>query len=255
MRDPGSGWLQLSVTEFVVLWSELDLGDLPAVLELAALGRTTESARRLADEVSKAIEGRDLGTVARPARDVALTLRTVADYRTCADIVVHGDGTPLCGLAAVGRSGAAALAKVGDEVRMGPVPGHKLVDSLLESLSPLPAGPGRPVNVGIAEYRAACEEGERDGVTGFVRALEASGLRDTEASTLAKAVTGRRAGGQLGASGRTPKERRAGTVLNWLDTDDGRYAVQLRAGWLTVTPVDLALLVRMANELVDEVRV
>lgn len=254
MRDPNSGWLQLSSTEFVVLWSALDLGDLPAVLELDRLGRTPELVRKLADEVSAAIEGRDLGTVAKPSRDVALTLRTVADYTTCADIVVHGDAEPLSGLAARGRGGAAALAKVGDEIRMGPVPGHRMVEALLDSLTPLPAGPGRPVNVGIAEYRAACAEGEQEGVTGFVRALQAAGLRDADASTLARAVTERRAGGQLGASGRTPRERRAGTVLNWLDTTDGRYAVQLRGGWLTITPVDSARLLRMAGELLDEVR-
>ena len=253
MRDRESGWLQLSATEFVVLWSALELGDLPLVLELEPLGRTRASARRLADEVSDALAGRDLGTVDRPARDVALTLRSLAEYRTCADIVVHGDGMPLRGLAVTGRSGAAALAKVGDEVRMGPVPAHRVIDALLDSLSPLPAGPGRPVNIGIAEYREACAEGERDSVTGFVRALHAGGLPDTEAATLARAVTGRRGGGQLGASGRTPRERRAGTVLSWLDTEDGRYAVQLRGGWLTVTPVDPARLQRMAGELIDEV--
>jgi hypothetical protein len=254
MRDPDSGWLQLSSTEFVVLWQALDLGDLPAVLELDRLGRTTKSAQEHADHVSAALSSRELGTVARPSRDVALTLRTIAEYTTCADLVVHGDGVPLRGLAATGRSGAAALAKVGDEIRMGSVPSHRMIESLLDSLSPLPGGPGRPVNVGIAEYRAACEEGERDGVTGFVRALQAGGLRDVDASTLAKAVTRRHAGGQLGASARTPREQRAGTVLNWLDTDDGRYAVQLRAGWLTITPVDATRLVRMAGELVDEMR-
>jgi ESX secretion-associated protein EspG len=254
MRDPDSGWLQLSSTEFVVLWQALGFGDLPAVLELDRLGRTRKSAQEHAEHVSAALQSRELGTVARPARDVALTLRTIAEYTTCADLVVHGDGVPLRGLAATGRGGAAALAKVGDEIRMGSVPSHRMIEALLDSLSPLPGGPGRPVNVGIAEYRAACEEGERDGVTGFVRALQAGGLRDVDASTLAKAVTRRRAGGQLGASARTPREHRAGTVLNWLDTDDGRYAVQLRAGWLTITPVDAARLVRMAGELVDEVR-
>jgi hypothetical protein len=61
-------------------------------------------------------------------------------------------------------------------------------------------------------------------------------------------LTSRRGGGQLGASGRG---RRA---LNWVDTPDGRYALRHNGNWVTITPVDLARLAAMAEEMLDEVR-
>jgi ESX secretion-associated protein EspG len=136
------------------------------------------------------------------------------------DLRVHGDGTPLFGFAATFGRGAAAIARVGDEVRIGPVTPGALAGPLLGSLTPLPAGPDRPANVSAADFAVACAEGKRDGPAGFQRALRHAGVRGSEAATVARVLTARQGGGQLGATGR---DRRA---VNWVDTPDGRYALR-----------------------------
>lgn len=250
MRDPGSGWIQLSSAEFFLLWTAMGLGEPPVALEVAHIGRTGGSRAAMAEEASRALAGRDLGTVHQPARDLAGMLHTLAAGRVTLDLRVLGQGSPLLGHAAAHGRGAAAAARVDGEIRLGAVRAAALAGSLLGSLPPLPAGPGRPANVGAADYERACVEGERDGVPGFVRVLLDAGLRQADANVVATALTARRGGGQLGASG---GGRRASSVVSWLDTDDGRYALRRHGAWITVTPADPPRLTTMAEEMVAEV--
>ncbi len=241
MRDPSSGWIQLSDVEFFLLWSAMRLGPPPPVLALRHVGRTSAARASLIESASSSLAARELGSVAEPARDLRLLLGSLADPRVSLDLSVHGNGTPLFGFAALG---GAAVARVGDEVRIGP---GGSASSLLGALNPLPAGPERPANVAVADYTRACAEGARDGVSGFLRVLRDAGMRAPEAATVSRVVASRLGGGQLGASGRGRQ------VITWVDTPEGRYALRSDSRWLTVTPVDLPRLTAMAEELLAAV--
>jgi hypothetical protein len=102
--------------------------------------------------------------------------------------------------------------------------------------------------VRVADYTAACAEAEDDGVSAFVRVLHDAGVRPAEASTLAQALTSRSGGGQLGVSGRSRG------VVNWLDTDDGRYALRRNGEWITITAADTSRLTSMAEEMLADFR-
>ncbi|MGB3442276.1 MAG: ESX secretion-associated protein EspG [Actinophytocola sp.] len=245
MRDPGSGWIQLSVVELYLLWSAMGLGPVPEVLDVLHVGRTRDRRAELVEEASRALTARDLGTVETPARDLAAMLRSLGSPSASLDMRVYGTGSPLFAFAAVGGPGAAIAARVGDEVRLGAVRATALASSLLGSLTQLPAAAGRPVNVSAADYEAACAEGAEEGVSGFTRTLHAAGVRAEEVSTLTQALTSRTGGGQLGATGRT----RTYSLVNWLDTPEGRYALRRNGAWVTLTPADTTRLTAMAEEM------
>lgn len=249
MRDPGSGWIQLSAVELYLLWSTMGLGETPDVLDLLQVGRTPARRAELVEEASAALAARDLGTVTAPARDLAGLVRTLGTATSSLDMRAYGTGTPLFAYAAAAPAGAALAARVGDEVRMGMVRPTALAHSLFGSLTALPAGPGRPVNVSVTDYEAACEEGRHEGASGFSRSLHAAGLRPMDVNTLASALSTRTGGGQLGATGRV----RTYSAVNWLDTPDGRYALRRNGDWVTVTPADTPRLTTMAEEMLADV--
>jgi hypothetical protein len=248
VRDPDSGWIQLNTVELFLLWSANGFGEPPPVLGIPHVGRTRARRAELVEEFGSALASRELGTVTAPARDLLGLLRILASPSVSLDVRVYGDGTPLFGFAGAAGRGAAAVARVDDEVRIGPVRPGALAGPLLGSLAPMPAGPDRPANVSAADFAAACVEGERDGAAGFQRALVHAGVRGPEAATVSRVLTSRQGGGQLGATGR---DRRA---LNWVDTPDGRYALRHNGNWVTITPVDKSRLAAMAEEMLDEVR-
>ncbi|RZS45069.1 ESAT-6 protein secretion system EspG family protein [Herbihabitans rhizosphaerae] len=256
MRDPDSGWIQLDAVELSALWSTVD-GDSPLVLDLPHVGRTERDREELAGWVSWRLRERDLGTLDQPARDLAGFLRTLSEFDVSLDLRVDGTGEPLAAIAADGRRGAAAAARVGDEIRIGPVTPGRLVAQLLDSLAPLPAGPGRPANVSAADFAEACQEGGRDGVSGFRQVLADAGLRQPEIATLGTALAGRTAVGKLGANNRGGRDgtvARLPGMITWVDTPEGRYTLRRNASWITVTPVDLPRLTAMAEELLADAR-
>jgi EspG family len=249
VRDPASGWIQLSSAEFFLLWTSMGLGEPPVPLEVTHIGRTSQSRAAMVEEASRALAARDLGTVHEPARDLATVLRQLAGGEVTLDLRVFGTGSPLVGYATTGGRGAAAAARVDGEIRMGAVITGSVAAALLGSLPQLPAGTGRPANIAVADYENACAEAEREGVNGFVRVLHEAGVRTQEAGVLAQALTTRRGGGQLGVSGR------GRALVSWLDTEEGgRYTLRRHGAWLTVTPADLPRLINMAEEMLDDVR-
>jgi hypothetical protein len=249
VRDPGSGWIQLSAVEFYLLWSTMGLGETPEVLDVLHVGRTRARRAELVEETSVALADRDLGTVTAPARDLGGMLHALGTCVSSLDMRVYGTGAPLFAFAGASPAGAALAARVGDEVRLGTVRSTALAQSMLGSLTPLPAATGSPVNVNAADYEEACAEGEYDGASGFSRILQAAGVRHADVSMLAHALTTRIGGGQLGATGRV----RAYSVVSWLDTPDGRYALRRNGEWITITPADTLRLTSMAEEMLADV--
>jgi hypothetical protein len=203
----------------------------------------------MTEEASAALAARDLGTVTKPAADLAAILRTLATGDVTVDLRVLGQGAPLVGYATADGRGAAVAARVDGEIRLGAVRADMLAASLLGSLTALPPGTGKPANVSAADYAAACAEGVRDGVIGFVRVLHEAGMRQADARFFADALATRRGGGQLGAA---RGGRRTPSVISWLDTDDGRYALRRNGAWITMTPADVPRLTSMADEMVAE---
>lgn len=256
MRDPRSGWIRLSSAEFFLIWSATGLGETPPVLGIEHLGRTPQRRAEYLAEASRVLRERELGTVTEPAPDLADMLRTLAEPDLSLDMRAYGDGEPLVGFAATGANSAVVAARVGGEVRIGSVRETALAEALLGSLPGVPPGSGRPANISAADYDKACEEGAEEGVSGFVRVLHQAGVRPPEASAVAQALTTRQGGGQLGASvrGRHGKRIRTPSVVSWLDTAEGRYALRRHGEWVTFTPVDLPRLTSMAEEMLDGIR-
>lgn len=257
MRDPRSGWIQLSSAEFFLIWTAIGLGErLPPVLDIEHLGRTPARRAEYVAAASATLKDRDLGTVAAPAPDLERVLRVLADPEVSLDLRAYGQGAPLYGFAAAGGNGAAVAARVGGEVRLGMVRDTALAEALLGSLPAESPGSGRPANVSVVDYERACQEGVEDGVSGFLRVLHDAGVRPPEASTVAQALVTRRGGGQLGASarGRHGRTIRTPSIVSWLDTAEGRYALRRHGEWISITPVDLPRLASMADEMLETVR-
>ncbi|MET0233022.1 MAG: ESX secretion-associated protein EspG [Kibdelosporangium sp.] len=243
MRDPRSGWIQLSAAEFVLVWSAMRLGPIPLELGIPNIGRTTRSRAELMDEASLTLSGRDLGTVQAPARDLAHVLRQLAAAQTLLDLTVDGQESSLAAIGSITPQGSAVAARVSDEVRIGPV--ERVTLALLDAVVPLPAGPGSSVNIRVADYEAACTEGVYDGVSGFVRALSHAGVRQADATMVARALVDRLGGGRLGVS-----HGRDRSSMSWVDTAEGRYVLRDAGGWVSVVPVDPNRLSVMADEMV-----
>lgn len=243
MRDPNSGWIQVSAAEFTLLWSALDLGPMPSILGIPRLGRTARTRAQLVAEASATLAGRDLGTVEQPARDLAIVLRVLAGYDKLVEMLVDGQESSLAAVAGSSQRGTAVAARVGDEVRLGPV--ERITSALLDAVVPLPAGPGSSVNIRADDFDSACAAGERDGVSGFTGELARAGVRPRDAAMVAHALTARLGGGRLGVS-----HGRSRAAFSWVDTPEGRYVLRNTGGWVTVTPVDPSRLAALVDDTV-----
>jgi hypothetical protein len=243
MRDPHSGWIQLSMAEFALLWAGLDLGPTPPALGVPALGRTAAHRAELVAEASATLSGRDLGTIGSPARDLAMLLRVIAEHDKLVEMTVDGQESSLAAVAGSSSRGTAVAARVGGEVRVGPV--ERITSALLEAVVPLPAGPGGSVNIREADYDSACVAGGRDGISGFTDELARAGVSARDATTVAHALTTRLSGGRLGVT-----RGQSRTAFAWIDTPDGRYVLRNTGGWVTVTPADPSQLAALVDDTV-----
>ncbi|PXY34984.1 ESX secretion-associated protein EspG [Prauserella sp. PE36] len=250
MRDESTGWISLHPGELYLVWTELGLGELPAVLAIPHVGRTAAARAELVAIADRALAERGLGTVARPAPDLADLLRALAAPELSLDLELTGDGPVFRGVGAAGAYGDVTAGVADAEVRLGPVRRTALVETMLTAVSPLQAGTGSPGNIRFADYRRACRVAEHEGSAGFLDVLRDAGVRPVEANTLLRAVTGRSGSGRFGAS--TRARGRAPSTVNWVDTEQGRYALRRRGDWVTVTPVDPARLLTMAQEMASD---
>jgi hypothetical protein len=122
-------------------------------------------------------------------------------------------------------------------------------------------GPGTPVSVPGTVFDDAAEAYAASGFVGFENALRHGGISGRELRALATLVeSGRHGGGQLAANSVDHLGRRARSpVLNWFDTDSGRYLVHTerrRDGldWISVVPADSGRIANRLEELVSHVR-
>jgi hypothetical protein len=238
-------WLRLSDGEFFLLWDAADIGDPPAVLNLRHIGRTRAERDRFAEEASVDLRERDLGTVTKPAAELADVLQAIGHRDLSLALAVQWTDGHFGAIAARGPEGAAIAVAVNDSVAARTLRPAALVDAITDELDPVPPGPGVTANVAWADYLRACQEGELDGMDGFLWVLRETGMRVPEARTIARAVVERTGAGQLDIG---PRTGRPHDTISWLDTPDGRYLLRRRDGWLSVIPADLAKL----NQLITE---
>ncbi|HJP78788.1 MAG TPA: ESX secretion-associated protein EspG [Pseudonocardiaceae bacterium] len=242
MTDP---WLRLSSAEFFLLWDAADLGDPPDVLNLRHLGRTRAERDRLADDFSAGLAERGLGTVTKPADDLADALLALGHRELTLALAVEWADGSYRAIAGRGPEGAAIAVVVNETVAVRTLRPATLVDAIIDEIPAVAAGPGVTANVTWADYLRACRDGELDGTDGFLWALNDAGLRDAEARTLARAITERHGAGQVDISARGAES------INWVDTPDGRYVLRRRDGWLSVIPADLAKLSQLISDALD----
>jgi hypothetical protein len=256
VRDPESGWVRLSAAEFTLLWAALGLGPLPAVLGIPHLGRTETRLGELNQRASRTLAERGLGTIQRPAPDLVNLLALIADHQVSLDLVTEDAGTSLRVLAVANDRDAAVVARVADDVRLGPVARDHLLGALLDVVVPKPAGPGHSTNISAADFDTACADGDQFGQQAFLDVLHYAGLRPSDANALSRALIERRGGGRLGATARdrTGRETRTLSTINWLDTESGRYVLRRNGDWVTFTPADMARLTSMAREMLADTR-
>lgn len=251
MRDEQTGWIELHAGEFFLLWTSLGLGDPPAMLGIPHIGRTPAAREQWAGAAGEALAERGLGTVDKPAPDLAALLRAVGGARQVLELAVDTPESALRGLGATGPDGTAALARVDTTVRIGPAHADDLAATMLDVPPQLGPGTGRSANLPVADFERACAAGAQGGVSSFASMLGRLGIRPEESLTLSRALSTRTAGGRLGARAADGTGwRRPPAALSWVDAEDGRYAIRADGEWITVTPVDQTRLVTMAEEMV-----
>jgi hypothetical protein len=235
----------LSDTEFFLLWDAAELGEPPAVLNLRHIGRTRAERTDLAERASDDLLDRGLGTVHRPADDLAEIIQALGHRELTLALAAEWREGRFRALAVKGREGAAIAVLGGTEVALRPLRPTALVDTLVEELRPLPAGPGVTANVSWSDYLRACKEGELDGIDTFLWVLRDTGMRIAEARTIARVVTERHGAGQVDIGGRVGQ---ASDTINWIDTAEGRYVLRRRGDWLSVIPANSAKLSQLITE-------
>lgn len=243
--------ISLHVGEFILVWTQLGLGEPPTVLAVEHLGRTAQARAEYMDAAGRAMAQRGLGTVDRPDRRLAELLRKVTDAPLRVELIVEDPRYTARAVAVTQGIESVALMRYGTEVRVIALHPDELTEVLFQSLRPMGAGPGQASNVQVRDYERACVAGEEHGRHGFEAALQTAGVRGGEAATITHAIGDRAGGGRLTAMSAHDGGpwQRADAPLSWVDTADGRYALRRNAGWLTVTPVEHDRLIKMAAEL------
>lgn len=251
MSDMASGWYSLHVGEFYLLWTELDLGELPVQLGIEHIGRTPRARAEFVTAAGAVMARRGLGTVERPAPDLAGRLGLLANAEIVAEFEIGTPADHLRALGAIHGERAVAVARVGTDVRIGSVAPGEVTATLFDAMRPLSAGPGMSATVSVDVFEDACAASSANGTRHCESVLIRAGLRGDQAALVARVVDGRVGGGRCGArvadGGRW---RRAPSPVTWVDLDHGRYLVRRRDSWVTVEPVGNDRLVGLADEMI-----
>lgn len=249
--------VELSTTEIEVCWTQLQLNELPVVIDVPTLGHTDTERQQL---VANTLEGlRKHRLYGDHGLDPDLTdlLVTLARPRWAVEAWLLLD-RPVRALAACrGEVGALATLQ-GNRVRLTPCPPHRLFDELIR-LTGLTAGPGRSVTVRAANLDAAALIAGPD-MQRLAQELTHRGERYDDAHTLARMCTRHGQLGQLGALARDQagRQRSGRRVIGLHATPDGWYSQLRRTShggtFITVTPANQDVVTTQLRELITETR-
>ena len=160
---------------------------------------------------------------------------------------------------AAGRGEYGALAvQSDDDVRIERLRGTNVVGALVAVLPEASAGPGDALSMPRALFDEAVSAYASGGHLAFETALRQGGITGRSLRGLSTLLeSGRRAGGQLAGNSVDRVGRRTRTpVLNFFDTEPGRYLVyteRRRDGqdWLTCAPGDSGRVAHRLTELIS----
>ncbi|MBW4716354.1 ESX secretion-associated protein EspG [Saccharothrix obliqua] len=230
----------LTPRQLDVVWHDLGLGRLPYPLDVPSLGATGEERARLRAEV--------LAEHGEPAPRLVGLLRLLADHRVAVDAVAHID-RPVRAVAA--SDGSRAVLAVVDSGRVGvlEIRPTALARSIVEVLPDGAAGPGSALSIrqeALEEAVALRQEVDDEdddpwggGELDEREALQKAGLSREDATVVSELATSRVAGGQFGVTtGGGFRATRAGALITWFDTHQGRYLMVRENGWLSLAPTD-----------------
>ncbi|MEU4770084.1 ESX secretion-associated protein EspG [Actinosynnema sp. NPDC023794] len=231
----------LTPRELDVLWHHLDLGRLPYPLDVPSHGDSEEERKRLREEV--------LAAYGEPDPRLVALLRLLGDHEVAVDAVAHVDRSVRA--VAVSDGDRAALAVI-DSGSIGvlEIRPTALARSIVEVLPDGSAGPGSALSLRLETLNAAValqdeqpdDDGDDPWGSGELderEALQKAGLSREDATVVSELATSRVAGGQFGVTvGGGYRRERAGALITWFDTHQGRYLMVHEDGWLSLAPTD-----------------
>ena len=231
---------------------------MPVVLRVPSPGRTHAERAQLVRQAWRGIEERGLGRPVGLHPLLLSHLRVLArpDREVDARIWVGGRVRTLT--AAAGGSAVHATLAEG-VLNLRPASPEGLPSAAVATLPSLQAGPGHSITLPTDDFEAAAfvAGGTREG---FVTALRDRGVRDEDVATLAEMVSDLLGQGQFGAAARDRfgRRHRAGRVVAFFDTTEGRYVHITRSNgnampWTTISPVDQRRMLQHVTELLAEV--
>jgi len=246
----------LTHPEFDFLWEHLGFTERPYPLDVRSFGFTMDERAEFRAEVRDSLAHKGLhdGREVSPRLEEQLSVLGRHTFSVDGRLSV---GEPLNVLAASqGRFGVLA-AQTDDEVRLAQVREARLVPAVMALLPDEKPGPGGAARLPKPVFDAAVDEFGRGGYVGLERVLTGGGVTGRDLRTVITLLeSGRHGGGQLAANSVDKVGRRARTaVLNWFDTEAGRYLVHTevtrdRVEWLTVTPADTARIEQRLSDMV-----
>lgn len=235
----------LSTAEYEVLWSHLDLGQMPYPIAVPTNGVTAVERAEVVERAWRSLGERRLADGREPDHDLALMLRALASPEISVDVVADVGG--LSRALVVRGHDVAVLAMLDHEgltlVRIRPT---ALAIAAADLLPDSPPGPGNAFTFPQEALRAAVAEEDDDladdpfyGGGSEQDALVRAGMTIADARTLTELADRRIHSGQFGVRARDwlrgsgVSESR---LVNWFDTDAGRYLVVRENDWISVTP-------------------
>jgi hypothetical protein len=244
----------LSHTEFDLLWEHLGFTERPYPLDVPTFGHTADERAALRAQVRQSLVDRGLhdGAEVAPVLEERLAVLGRHTFSVDGQLSV---GEHLKVLAATDGKRGVLAAQNDTEVRVAPVREARLVPAVVALLPDERPGPGGVARLPKAAFDTAVDEYGAGGYAGLERALTSAGVTGRELRSVVTLLeSGRHGGGQLAANHVDRLGRRTRTpVVNWFDTDAGRYLVhsevdRSRVEWLTVAPADTA---RVEQRLTD----
>jgi hypothetical protein len=244
----------ITALEFDVLWEHYALDAMPLVLRVPSPGRTDDERARLVNRVWEGLERRGLGSAADPDPRLARLLFLLRRPEREIDARLWV-GRQLRVFAAATADEGVLATMTGNNLTLRPADATGLPRYALSVLPPAPAGPGQSITLRTADFEAAAHEGGADRGK-FEDELRARGMRAGDAEQLVEMIGDVVNQGQYGSAVRDRWGRRvrAGRVISFFDTKDGRYLQVRREAegaepWTTISPADGRRMLQHLTEL------
>lgn len=201
----------------------------------------------------ESLESRGLARNGRVSPELADAFSLLGNHQVAIDVWIWAD-RQISGLAAAIGDEAILAVQDRDEMWLIQARGTALAEAAVSVAGEMPAGFGRSISLPYDELVAAAKDVGLEAQR-MITTLENRGMRLGDAQELAGMLDGISTRGQFGAQ---RNGRRAGRVVSFHDTHNGRYLRQLKPSsdgrqWCTITPADNHRLASSVWELLQEV--